>query len=203
MKKYLSLVLLLLVISYAQAQNSKVIDAFALSYSLETKQAYSSAIRVLEPIVTPTDYAGNLRLGWLYYLNNNYDQSLAFYNKALALEPKSIQARFGLAFPLAALKQWDKLASNYEELLKVNPNNTVALYRMGYMYYNLANYEKASKYLKALLDVTPFDYYGNLLKGWNDLKMGKYKDAEDSFNLALCYSPEDSSALEGLKMLKK
>jgi tetratricopeptide (TPR) repeat protein len=119
------------------------------------------------------------------------------------LEPKSIEARFGLAYPLAALKQWDKLATNYEELLKVNSNNTVALYRLGYLYYNLANHQKSDMYLKALLNVYPFDYYGNLLKGWNDIKLGKYKEAESAFNLVLIYKPGEQSALDGIKLLKK
>lgn len=195
--------LLLLVINFAYAQNKISIDAYSQSYLLETKLDYVNSIKAIESISSATDYASNLRLGWLHYLNNNLDASLKHYQIAINLEPKSTQARFGLAYPLAALKQWDKLGANYEELLKINPNNTVALYRMGYMYYNLANYEKANGYLVKLLNVNPFEYYGDVLKGWNDLKLGKYKEAEIAFNLALFCSPEDQVALDGLKLLKK
>lgn len=203
MKKVIFAISLFLIVGIANAQNSKAIEVYSISYAHEAKQEYSTAIKVMESIVTPTDYPGNLRLGWLHYLNSNLDQSVKHYTIALNLEPKSIEARFGLAYPLAALKQWDKLATNYEELLKVNSNNTVALYRLGYLYYNLANHQKSDMYLKALLNVYPFDYYGNLLKGWNDIKLGKYKEAESAFNLVLIYKPGEQSALDGIKLLKK
>lgn len=203
MKRVILGLALLLIVGIANAQNTKAIEVYSISYAHEAKQEYSTAIKVMESIVTPTDYAGNLRLGWLFYLNSNLDQSVKHYNIALGLEQKSIEARFGLAYPLAALKQWDKLASNYEELLKVNQNNTVALYRLGYLYYNLANHQKADMYLKTLLNVYPFDYYGNLLKGWNDIKLGKYKEAETAFNMVLIYKPGEQSAMDGMKLLKK
>jgi tetratricopeptide (TPR) repeat protein len=204
MKKYLISALFVLAMGIANAQTSaKLIETYSLSYQHENKQEYSSAIKVMESVYSATDYAVNLRLGWLCYLNSNLDQSEKYYAKALAIEPKSIEARFGLAYPQAALKQWDKLALNYEELLKVAPNNTVALYRLAYLYYNLANHNKSDGYLKTLLNVYPFDYYGNLLKGWNDIKLGKYKEAEDALNLVLIYKPGDQTALDAMKLLKK
>jgi tetratricopeptide (TPR) repeat protein len=203
MKKFVFTISLLSVISFAQAQNQKEIAAFTESYSQEAKENYSDAIKALETVASVTDFGINLRLGWLYYLKDNQMQSLKYYQAALTLQPKSIQARFGMAYPLAALKQWDKLAVNYEDLLKVNPNNTTALYRLGLMYYNLSNFEKADQYLKQLMSVYSFDYSSSLLMGWNCIKLGRYKDAETWLNVTLCLKPDDQFALDGMKLLKK
>jgi len=203
MKKFVITALCLSVISFAHAQNKQEIAAFSNSYAMEAKEDYANAIKALEVLASATDFGLNLRLGWLYYMSGNQDQSLKYYQTALALQPKSIQARFGLAYPLAALKQWDKLATNYDDLLKVSPNNTTALYRLALMYYNLANFEKAEQYLKQLVQVNSFDYSTSLLMGWNSLKLGKYKDAEIWLNVALCLKPDDQSALDGMKLLKK
>ena len=46
-----------------------------------------------------------LRVGWLQYLAANYNDSIESYKKALNLNPKSLEARLGMALPLLAQKK--------------------------------------------------------------------------------------------------
>jgi tetratricopeptide (TPR) repeat protein len=185
------------------AGNTKQIDAFSLSYTSEGKGEYKTALSIMESIQSPTDYAVNLRLGWLSYLAGDLNASAKYYLTAIKLEPKSVEGRLGYAYPVAALKQWDKLAEIYEEILKVSMNNNTALYRLGLLNYNLGNFAKAQVYLDKLVDLYPFDYYANLLKGWNELKLGKYKESEATLSKVLTIKPGDTSAVDGLKLLRK
>lgn len=198
---------LFLVILLFQGANlfaqTKAADAYAASYAAEAKGDYAAAISSMAGTGGAGDYPSQLRLGWLHYLAGDQTQSANLYANAIKLKPKSIEARLGYAYPLAALKHWDKLAAVYEEILRISPNNNTALYRLGYLHYTLGNFEKARVSLAALAEIYPFDYSGTILLGWTELKLGKYNEARALFNRTLLIKPGDSSALEGLKLLEK
>src|SRR3954470_18393663 len=93
-------------ISKAQTQDDKILSAFTSSYLGESNKEYLAAILKLEDVYDANSYSINLRLGWLNYLKKEYPKSQMYYRKAMALEPKSIEARFGYVNPTAALQNW-------------------------------------------------------------------------------------------------
>lgn len=185
------------------AQSLKGTEAFSASYTSEAKGDFRQAMSDLAGAKDGNLYAWNLRMGWLNYLAGSQDQSALFYNEAIKMKPQSVEARLGLAYPVAAQKQWDKLGGIYREVLKITPGNSNAMYLLGLLDYNLGNFAKAQTTLDELIKLYPFDYSGVVLQAWACLKQGKYDEARTGFNQALLIKPGDTSALEGLRLLKK
>ena len=193
--------LLLTFSSHAQI-SQEVMDAFKKSYQLEASGKYSEAAETLKRVYSEDSYELNLRLGWLDYQAGLFLESKSFYHQAVSLRPMSIEARFGLVLPLAALGSWKQVITQYNKILEINPNNSVANYRLGAIYYGRLEYEKAASYLEKVINLYPFDYDGVVLYAWTNLKMKKLREAKLLFRKALLIRPGDASALEGLRILE-
>lgn len=199
----ISTMLLLLSALFIQTLGQdNTIAAFKESYTLEQNGDYSNAAKKLIKIYQADSYELNLRLGWLNYLGGKLEESKDYYSKAISLKPYSIESRLGLAYPLAAQAKWDELVVVYNKILEIDPQNTLVNYRMGLIYYNRENYEKADQYLEKVINLYPFDYDTMILLAWNKLALQKFKEAKVLFNKVLMYNPDDTSALEGLKLIK-
>lgn len=185
----------------ARAQDDKAVAAFSSSYKGEINKEYLAAIINLENVYDANSYAINLRLGWLQYLKKDYARSQSYYKKAMALEPKSIEARFGYVNPTAALQNWDDVLATYKDILTIDPNNTVVNYRVAYIYYYRKNYEEAQKYIVKVLALYPFDYDSNALLGAIYVGQGKIIEAKKYYRQALAYNPDSKEIQEVLKKL--
>lgn len=195
-------VLLVTVLQTNTFSQNNVTTAFKESYALEQKGEYTKAAERLHKEYNDNSYELNLRLGWLYYLAGKLDESENYYGKAISLKPYSIESRLGLAYPLAAQAKWDELITLYSKILEIDPQNTLVNYRMGLIYYNRGNHEYADKYLDKVINLYPFDYDTMILLAWNKLALLKFKEAKVLFNKVLLNTPDDASALEGLKIIK-
>jgi tetratricopeptide (TPR) repeat protein len=187
----------------AGSQEYKTIqDAFEKSYLYEYSGDYSKAVDALKGVYAEDSYEVNLRLGWLTYMAGFFTESSAYYQKAIDLMPLSIEARFGFVYPASALGNWEQVKTQYVEILKIDPQNSIANYRLGSIYYGNEDFTTAIKYFEKVVNLYPFDYDGLLMYAWTNLKLGKYREAEVLFNKVLMNRPNDSSALEGIKLIK-
>lgn len=199
-----SLVILIAIFSIsAKAQSDEiVIKAFKKSYTYEANGEYAKAIKILKKVHTKDAYEINLRLGWLTYSSGIFTESMAFYQKAIDKMSYSIEAKFGIVYPAAALGKWEMVENQYKEILKISPNNTTANYKLGLIYYGREKYDTAQKYFDKIINLFPFDYNSLLMLAWTKLKLEKMGEAKILFNKVLMYSPDDKSATEGLKLIK-
>lgn len=203
--KKAGLILTVLLVTALQSNTfsqDNVTTAFKESYALEQKGEYIKAAERLHKAYNNDSYELNLRLGWLYYLAGIFNESENYYGKAISLKPYSIESRLGKTYPLAAQAKWDELITLYTKILEIDPQNSLANYSMGLIYYNRGNYEFADKYLDKVINLYPFDYDTMILLAWNKLALLKFKEAKVLFNKALLHTPDDASALEGLKIIK-
>ena len=187
--------------TFAQ-QDAAMQKAFSDSYTQEYYKKYAEAIGTLTRVHHEDNYETNLRLGWLNYLNKNYTQSQAYYQKAVTLKPYSVEAKLGLVKPLSSLESWDAVLKQYEDVLQIDPQNTTANYWAGTIYYNRKKYDAALKLFEKLVNLYPFDYDANHMLAWTYLNMGRNSDAKVLFNKALLIKPADASCLAGLAKIK-
>lgn len=187
--------------SFAQG-DAALQQAFKESYTSEADGKYAAAVQPLMKVYSEKSYEINLRLGWLYYLQKNYTTSRDHYRKAAGLKPYSVEARLGLAKPLAALESWDELLRTYEESLKIDPQQVTANYWAGVIQYNRKRYEPAARYFERLVNLYPFDYDANHMLGWTYLQLGRTAESRILFQKALLIRPGDASTLSGLSGLK-
>ena len=188
---------------HATAQNEGALQkAFSDSYTQEYYKKYPEAIAIVSKVNSDENYETNLRLGWLNYLNKNYTQSEAHYQKAVSLKPYSVEAKLGLVKPLSVLESWDKVLLQYEEVLKIDAQNYTANYWAGVIYYNRKKYDAGIKLFEKLVNLYPFDYDANHMLAWCYLNTGRNNDAKILFNKALLIKPADASSLAGLGKIK-
>jgi tetratricopeptide (TPR) repeat protein len=176
--------------------------AFTNSYTYEKNKEYTKAITEILAVYDAKSYETNIRLGYLYYENGSYTNSAEYYAKAIVLMPYSIEARLGYVLPEKALGNSDLVTAAYEAILKIDPQNSYANYNLGLIYYNNKDYQTAFTYLEKDANMYPFDYDITLLYAWTNFQMGKLTVAKLMFTKVLLISPGDTSATEGLSLIK-
>ncbi len=199
------LVVFLLILFTVQLNSQNQSDwqkAFYSSYDNEKAGRYTQAIQDLKKVYKANDYFVNIRLGWLNYLAKNHKESLKFYNLAISLKPYSIEAKFGSVKPLSAMENWELVKEQYQAILKIDPQNTVANYWLGVIFYNRKDYLNARKLFEKVVNLYPLDYDSVIMLAWSNLNLGKSAEARILFNHALTLKPGDSSAQNGLKLMK-
>ena len=198
----LSFFLFSLFIGSTKAQGNSVGDAFTQSYYFEKVGNYPSAISALKKAYDAESYEINLRLGWLTYNAASYQESINYYQKCIELMPVSIEARLGIVYPAAAFGNMTQVVTEYNKILEIDPQNTIANYKLGYILYDKKDYQGAFKYFEKVVNLYPFDYDALLMFAWVNMRLGKSREATVLFNKVLLLAPGDSSAVEGLGLIK-
>ncbi len=209
MKKHLLVIIVLLPIFISVAQNNNLSDdkllTFKNSIQEESIGKYAQAILTLMKIFDKysEEYIINLRLGWLHYLNKDYESSIKYYKNAIEISNnKSIEAMLGATLPLADRGDWDEVKDYYNMILDIDENNYTANLRLGQIDLNTGNYLSAKSYLSKVIEMYPGNYETNLYLAWTYYYLGDNSTAYDLFIEVLTLNPGDQSALEGLKLIQ-
>jgi tetratricopeptide (TPR) repeat protein len=202
--KKISLVFCLFLSLNSFSQDSKLMkDAFTNSFNFESKLMFPEAIKSMNDIYNEKSYFINARLGWLHYLKKEYETSISYYNKAIALSPKATEPLWGIVLPQLALEQWVALENTYLTIVKFDPKNSLVNYRLGVNYYYKKNYVEALKYFDVSLTLYPTDYDAMNMTAWTNYFLGKKEEAKILFTRILLMYQTDASALEGLALCNK
>ena len=208
MKKSVLIFLILIAQISVSAQNNSVDDkllAFKNSYQQESIGKYAESILTLMKVYDKYsgDYLINLRLGWLNYLNKDYDTSIKYYKKAIQISgDNNVEAILGLTLPESAKSDWEGVKNLYNKILDLDENNYTANLRLGQIYLNNENYLNAKVYLSKVHELYRGDYESNLSLAWTYYYLGDKSSARELFINVLTLSPGDQSAIEGLKLVK-
>ncbi len=204
LKKSILLTLIVMTLSSVTfSQDYKALQsAFEKSYFYEYSGEYQKSIDLLKGVYLEESYEINLRLGWLSYMAGFFTESIAYYQKAVDLNPLSIEAKFGYVYPASAMGNWEQVKKQYNDILKIDPQNSLTNYRLGSIYYGNEDYSTALKYFEKVVNLYPFDHDALLMYAWTNLKIGKLREAEVLFQKVIMNKPNDASAIEGLGMIK-
>jgi tetratricopeptide (TPR) repeat protein len=72
-----------------------------------------------------SDY-GYSMLGWMAYLDGNFEEASAAYRKADAIEPYDAKINYHWALALARLQRWAEAADHFRQVLRIDPRHTGA-----------------------------------------------------------------------------
>jgi len=122
--------LLLSSVSTAIAKDSN--SDWMNSYSLEASGDYEKAAALLLPYMHEGERSefATLRYAWLNYLQGNFNDAARYYKKAMAQNPRSIDAKLGLTLPLMAQQRWREAARYAHQILNTAPFNYAAHIRL-------------------------------------------------------------------------
>ncbi len=202
--KQITLVSVLSILSFTivSQETEPMAKAFIKSFELENTGKYSEAADIIISSYNKESYECNMRLGWLYYKANNYDNSAKYYYIAGKLMPYSVEAKLALTLPLSEQNKWDDIMQVYKDVLAIDSKNYKALYNLGLIYYNRSLFYAAFDNFKILNNLYPTDYSASLMYAWSNVMLGKNREAKVLFNKILLLYPSDKSATEGLSILE-
>jgi tetratricopeptide (TPR) repeat protein len=73
---------------------------------------------------------------------------------------------------------------------------------MGLVEYNNKRYATAYTFFEKVVNLYPMGYDALLMYAWTNYQLGKSREAKVLFGKVLLISPEDTSAKEGLGLIK-
>jgi tetratricopeptide (TPR) repeat protein len=129
------------------------------SYNYEKMQKYTEAIKVLAPLYEKyaNGYNLNLRLGWLFFLNKNYQNSSNYYKKAILINAYSIEAKLGLLKIYLYTEDYDKAQILSSKILKQDFYNYYANYYAIQVFLSTQKYGIAKIHIEKMLSIYPTD----------------------------------------------
>ena len=76
------------------------------------------------------------------------------------------------------------------------------MHRLGLIYYGKGDFESAKKLFEKVVNLYPFDYDGLTMLAWTYFRLNNTREAKVLFQKALLNTPNGTSAVEGLELLK-
>ena len=106
-------------------QEPDIKAAYHASYEYERAEDYQDGIRALAPVYEayPNGYTVNLRMGWLFYFNGNYNNAVAHYEVARSAAPFALEPKLGQLLPLLAQGRWSDAERVAYEVVSVDHYN--------------------------------------------------------------------------------
>lgn len=107
-------------------------NAWQISFTQEAAGQYAEAQREMDKVLqeTPNNEFALLRRAWLNYLQAHHNDAWTDYRNALAVNPKSLEARLGLTLPLIAQQRWREAAFEAGKVLQESPWDYTAHLRL-------------------------------------------------------------------------
>ena len=171
------------------------------SYNYEKMGDYKDAIKVLIPLYQkyPNGYTVNLRLGWLFYLDKKYSNSIKHYQKASMVSPYSIESKLGLMRDYLALEDYKKALNEGNIILKTDYYNFYGNYYEAVALKNMKDYKSTLSIANKMLSLYPTSVLFLNLLGEVYYLEGKKELAKKIFKDVLILDPNNVLAKSYLK----
>ena len=155
------------------------------------EKAEEIAKESLNVIENPLAY--NL-LGYLYYVINDYQQSLEFYNKSLNVNENQKDVKMSIIYVSFESGEKDKALNAIKILIQKDPEEERFWNLLGYLYSKMGEFEKAEEALNKAIQINYkyADPWSHL--GYIEYKRGNYELAIDLIKKAMKKNPDYSRA---------
>ena len=160
------------------------------------KQYDQAKISLNKSLEIKGDYANTyLELGFACKNLKQDDDAIAWYKKAIDLDPKSHIPLNGIGEVYRDNKKDINEAMNwYKKTLAINPDERKANFGIGFCQNSLANYSEAITYLQKAIRQEPTYTAAYVELGYSQYKTGDNSAALENFNKALSLNPKNENA---------
>jgi len=184
MMKHIVLLLLSLSVLFASEEFEGIKKDYFKSYDYEQVGKYKEAIKTLSPLYKkyPKGYTLNLRLGWLFYLEKNYNDAIKYYKKASLINTYALDPKLGLIRVYLATYSYEEAQNVSTELLKIDYYNYYANLYMCKALIAQKKYEIAIEVINKMLTIYPTDvlFLEQLLISYKATKNSLYQNVYES-----------------------
>ncbi len=173
---------------------SDVKGAYFESYLHENSQDYISALKDLEEVYKNNEnfYTINYRIGWLYYLLQNYANSLFHLEKALESIPNSVEVLNTQMVVYAALQNWEKVEQIGRATIKINYYDLTTNYWYSLSLTKQEKYKKAIEIDRRILSLYPTSATFLRELGINLFYDEEYEEAKSVFESVIILNPTET-----------
>jgi tetratricopeptide (TPR) repeat protein len=140
------------------------------------------------------DSAVQLKAGKLLLLARRFDDAKVRAEKALAAEPKSVDAQILLANALAGLKDLDGAVAELEAAIQLQPDRSATYANLGEMEFGRGRRDAAEQAFKRAVELAPASAAAHLALGSFYWATAQLTDAEREISDALRAEPDNSLA---------
>jgi tetratricopeptide (TPR) repeat protein len=177
------------------------IQGFAFMETGDTVKAvenYKSAVELNQNY-----FEAFMQLGDMYAIKKD-KLAGGYYDNALRINPKSIEALYGKALFCQENGMYDKATDDYNRILAIDPNYKVAYYNLGYlnMVY-LKKYNEAVGFFEKAITLDPKYYEAIYNRGLSYELMGNAVKARADYQKVLEIQVNYPKAIEALNRLDK
>lgn len=137
-------------------------------------------------------------LSYLAQRTRHPEEALAFAEEAYENDPTDVYTLLQRGRVLAEREDYDGALDSYTRALDIELRLPDAAAAMGEIHHLLGNHEVAERYLEAALTLDPGFAPVHALRGQNQLRLRRLKEAEESFQRALALDRLDPTARGGL-----
>jgi len=138
-------------------------------------------------------------LGWVLFIYDwLWQESMAHFERAIALSPRYATARQWYSFPLVALGQFDRATAEAQLAVELDPSSVSVRRSRGGVAYYARRYEEALAHLDRAVPMNPTSEETHRQRAFAYLHIGETARAEQAFREGLLYTPESAYSLAGL-----
>jgi tetratricopeptide (TPR) repeat protein len=166
----------------------------------DTAKSISSFQSAIE--LNPDYYDAYMQLGILFSVKRN-PLALEYFNTALTMEPKSIEALYGKGKFLQNVKDYKNALKTYENLLAISPENQEAVFNTGAIYYEQKKYTDAIKKFEATLARDENFYRGYYGRGICYEALDEKQKAIEDYRHSLAINPDFELAAARMTVVLK
>ena len=161
----------------------------------DTAKAASSFQTTVEQ--DPDYYDAYMQLGLLFAARKN-KMALDYYNSALKINPRSIEAWYALGIFFQENGMHKKAIESYYNILDIDSDHVNAHYNLGYVHSEYLGDHKTAiiHYGNAIL-YKPSYFEAYYMRGYSYERLKEYEKALENYNQALKLNPEYSLAAKG------
>ncbi|QMS89344.1 tetratricopeptide repeat protein [Nostoc edaphicum CCNP1411] len=130
-----------------------------------------------------------LELGKLLVTINEYEAALAYYNKALIIQPDFYKLWQERAYVFIFFARYEEAIINYKKALQINSDSCEAWFYRGFALQNLGSHQEAAKSYLQAVKIKPNSYEAWYYRALALMSLGNYKKALVSLEQVLKIKP--------------
>ena len=129
------------------------------NYQYFVLRDYGAAKSTLERVseMLPSNSEVQVALGRVMRREGNWDQSIAYFERALALDPRNVTLLVDVALTYGALRQFPAALRLYDRVLDITPNDSETMATKACVYQAQGNLREAASLLSGINEQTPHE----------------------------------------------
>lgn len=160
------------------------------SYRLEAAGKYAESSAVLDSASGNADAdLALMRRGWLSYLQGRYNEAVDFYGRAIARNPKSLEARNGVTLPLLAQQRWREAASHARQAIAESAWDYTAHLRLMVAEEGLRDWKTLAEHAERVAEHYPSDATALVYLARAHAWAGNARTAKEAYGRVLNRTP--------------